>query len=81
MTEPAQTGGNSVYIFQSWPRTPTYHDYGGIRDRGTADSADVTRCGLVMYDRETRYSARLRRDHADLFAKPCAKCFPDGRDD
>lgn len=61
-----------VYIFATFPTQPTYHDYGRIdRER----DADVTKCGLVMYDGETRYNALLRRDHADLFAKACARCF------
>jgi acyl-coenzyme A thioesterase PaaI-like protein len=62
-----------VYIFQTWPRQPTYHAYGRIKG-----DTDVTACGMVMYEgkrNETCYRAMLRQDHADLFAKPCGRCF------
>lgn len=68
---------STVYLFKTWEKTPTYHDYGRIKHLDGTHTGDVTRCGLVMYDGETRYVARLRRDHADLFAKPCGRCFPD----
>lgn len=63
---------SSVYIFDTWTATPVYHGYGRI---DKAKDADVTVCGLVMYDGETRYRVVIRRDHADRFAKPCGKCF------
>lgn len=65
-----------VYILQHWPREPVYHVYGRIAELDIARTGDVTKCGLVLYDGESRYSALLRRDHADLFARACSKCFP-----
>ncbi len=66
--------GDSVFLFNPWMSRPKYHEYGGIKSDGE-NSWDATRCGLVMYDTQTRYSAHLRRDQADLFATPCGKCF------
>lgn len=66
-----------VYLFSTWQVRPKYHTYGRIKQLDIARSGDVTACGLVMYDGQTRYDAILRRDHADLFAIPCGKCFPE----
>jgi hypothetical protein len=70
------TDTSSVFIFDSFESLPTYHDYGRI-DR--KKDADVTRCGLVMWDliKGAQYACTLRRDHADKFAKPCRRCFRD----
>lgn len=67
----------TVYLFDTFSARPVYHDYGRIRDAGTDDSCDVTKCGLVMYSRASRvlYRAMLREDHARLFARPCSRCF------
>lgn len=67
-----------VYIFAHWLPEPRYHDYGRIKESDDAQTADVTKCGLTLYDGgRTRYAALLRRDHADKFAKPCGRCFPE----
>jgi hypothetical protein len=68
-----------VYIFNTWKIAPVYHDYGRIRtfDGDDMNVGDVTACGRVMYRHgKDLVRAALRRDHADLFAVPCAKCFP-----
>jgi hypothetical protein len=62
---------DTVYLFDTFSATPTYHDYGRIRDH-----ADVTCCGLVLYDGKVRYRAMLREDHAATIGKACQKCFP-----
>lgn len=38
-------------------------------------AAPVMACGVVVV---WSMSARLRRRHADLFARPCKRCFPVG---
>lgn len=78
---PDASDNSTVYIFSTWKKTPIYHDYGRIAQIDIARTGDVTKCGLVMYDGEIHYRALLRRDHADLFARPCRKCFPDARSD
>lgn len=72
----------NVYLFETWMAQPKYHDYGRIKELGSETTGDVTKCGLVMYaNGATYYQALLRRDHADLFAVPCKRCFPEQNDD
>lgn len=67
---------SSTYIFDSFAIEPVFHRYGKIdRDK----DADVTACGLVMWTIEggTEYAAGLPRFHAERFARPCGRCYPD----
>lgn len=63
-----------VYLFDTRSAHPVYHIYGTIAER-KGRPVDVTFCGLLMYDGQTRYMAQLPRHRADLFARACQKCF------
>jgi hypothetical protein len=59
-----------VYISKPNSARPKYH-FGSF-----IDCEGITaRCGAWLQDR-SYYTAQLRRERADLIAKPCRRCFP-----
>lgn len=51
-------------------RTPVFHDPAGVREVGGKEYR-VTRCDLAV----PYFDATLRRDHAELFCRPCKRCW------
>lgn len=68
------SGPELVVILNTNSTRPTYHCQDDvIWDEGR--HVGVTACG--RRDHSYRWwEARLRREHADLFARPCATCYP-----
>lgn len=52
--------------------TPVYHALDHVTG---PEYVQVMRCGARV-DPSGWWTARLRRKHADLFARPCRLCFP-----
>jgi hypothetical protein len=61
-----------VFILNRRRNRPPYH-----RIRWVGDRTIGALCGAWIERRIMGWS-HLRRDHADLFARPCRRCFPKG---
>lgn len=54
---------------------PVYHRFGTVSQTGVGQWVATVQCGKTEDDYRW-WSACLRRDHADLFARQCRRCFP-----
>ena len=66
-----------VLILMSDKPEPVFHRIDRVDRAGYDDWRRVTGCGRV--EQEMWWSAYLRREHAESFARACSKCFA-GRD-
>lgn len=71
-----------VVLLDTQSRRPTFHALDGYQRGGGefGGGALVTACGLpwTHYKKGVPlhgYAAVLRRDHVELFARPCKRCF------
>ena len=55
-------------------RTPVFHDQAGVRVGPGGSTVLVTRCDRTV----ARFDAVLRREHAELFCRPCKRCYAFG---
>lgn len=83
--------GRTTFVWITSPLSakPVYHDLVEVefaakwdaanRAQWDADHRDVAimACGIRCDDQW--FAAYLRRRHADLFARPCRKCFPEAQ--
>ena len=60
----------SVIVLNGWASKPVFHAFGRY-ERDDQGWYDVTICGR----KAPRYALHLREDHAEKFARPCARCF------
>lgn len=69
-----------VVILMTNTPQPVYHRLGEVIAFSLEDGryVDVTACGRKDHP-YCWWEARLRRDHAELFARPCVRCFPEAR--
>ena len=64
-----------VAIIQTERAVPTFHEFGGGRwDVDRMRTVVSTACG-IDWPEAPYWSAGLRLDHAQLFARPCARCY------
>lgn len=65
-------------IISTYAPEPVYHRLSKVvENQGRSWSVryvGVARCG-AKYHLGSWWSANLRRDHADLFARPCSRCY------
>ncbi len=79
---------NVAYIKGNWiwELSPVYHRHGRFDAQEEENIGRVrATCGLILEEwshesgRTLRSSVAMRRKHADCFARPCKKCWRNGR--
>ena len=63
-----------VVIVDGSAISPVYHDYGTFTMDHIGRVTPYTACGVEV---GSMWGARLREEHAALFARPCRRCFTD----